>query len=150
MWTVSETRTTMEIQVAYLVSCHVSVVFFPLSVRKEDVPILPTGFESYEDERGLFYFNPHVVAVSMLSKSLTELLGHVQTVEEAVSNNVPIVIQAILGEIVVQDSLVDSCDQDAVNMQEHVFRIRFPGCSIVRKLPEQVVWDRMKELRNGS
>ena len=97
------------------------------------------------------YFNPHVLSVeTIVSSTLTQLLGHVQTLEEANANRVPIALQAVIGETVAQDSLVDSCNQDAVNMQEHILRIRFPGCKIVRKLAEQVVWDRMKELRNGS
>jgi len=151
VWTVAETRETLEMQVEHLRDVHFLVVFFPHSTRKEDIPPLPGGFCAVMDERGMFYFNPYLISYAeVLRDSLSVLLGHIQTVEGAMINGVPIVVQAVKNGIVAQDSLVDSSNGDAVRMQEHVLRVRFPGCTIVHKLPEQVIWDRMKEMRDGS
>lgn len=141
----SEKPDTLKKQVEYLQTGHVPVVYFPTYTPEENIPELPDRCDKYEDERGLFYYNAFICREDTIrNSSLQTLLFHVHSIEEAMQNNVPIVVQALVDGVVIQDSMVDSVDYEALDLQIHVMKCRFPGCTIRYRLPEQVLFERMK------
>ncbi len=150
--TVPEKPETLQGQVNALKGGTVPVVMFPESTPQESIPDLPAGMRKYAARNvpgaGTYYFDPNQIKRADIIKAAKagthgELLGHVQSKEEAIAGEQPVVVQATKAGVPLQDSVVDGQNQEAIEAQKEVLGDRFPGSEVKVTTPEEVVGERV-------